>query len=100
MKFGYAMFLANKLYDLEVLPDDFEEIGLVAWEMIGNKRQRLYRYCTDINCSSNTVELPCNCDEIEAITYGFLIFILMVIPTLHGLKIIQNLERLLKIHTI
>jgi hypothetical protein len=39
--------------------------------MIGNKKQRLYRYCTDINCSSNTVELPCNCDEIEAITYGF-----------------------------
>ena len=70
-KFGYAMFLANELYDLELLPDDFEEIGLVAWRMIGNKRQRLYRYCTDINCSSNTIELPCNCDEIEAITYGF-----------------------------
>lgn len=70
-KFGYAMFLANQLYNLELLPDDFEEIGLVAWRSIGNKRQRLYRYCTDINCSSNTVELPCNCDEIEAITYGF-----------------------------
>lgn len=70
-KFGYAMFLANQLYNLELLPDDFEEIGMVAWRMIGNKRQRLYRYCTDINCSANTVELPCNCDEIEAITYGF-----------------------------
>ena len=70
-KFGYAMFLANQLYDLELSTDDFEEIGLVAWRMIGNKRQRLYRYCADINCSSNTVELPCNCDEIEAITYGF-----------------------------
>jgi len=37
-KFGYAMFLANQLYGLELLPDDFEEIGLVAWRMIGNKR--------------------------------------------------------------
>lgn len=70
-KFGYAMFLANQLYDVELSTDDFEEIGLVAWRMIGNKNQRLYRYCADINCSSNTVELPCNCDEIEAITYGF-----------------------------
>lgn len=70
-KFGYSMFLANELYDLELSADDFEEIGLIAWKMIGNKRQRLYRYCTDIDCRSNTVELPCNCDEIEAITYGF-----------------------------
>lgn len=70
-KFGYAMFLANQLYGLELLPEDFEEIGLVAWNEIGNKRQRLYRYCTDINCSLNTVELPCNCDDIEAVTYGF-----------------------------
>ena len=70
-KFGYAMFLANQMYGLELLPDDFEEIGLVAWNKIGNKRQKLYRYCTDINCSSNTVKLPCNCDDIEAITYGF-----------------------------
>lgn len=70
-KFGYAMFLANQMYGLELLPEDFEEIGLVAWNMIGNKKQKLYRYCTDINCSSNTVKLPCNCDDIEAITYGF-----------------------------
>lgn len=70
-KFGYAMFLANQLFDLELIPEDFEEIGLIAWNMIGNKRQRLYRYCTDINCSSQTVELPCNCDDIEAVTYGF-----------------------------
>ena len=42
-KFGYAMFLANQMYGLEMLPDDFEEIGLVAWNMIGNKKQKLYR---------------------------------------------------------
>lgn len=70
-KFGYAMFLANELYDLELLPDDFEEIGLVAFNRIGNKRQRLYRYCTEVDCETNTIKLPCNCDEIEAITYGF-----------------------------
>jgi hypothetical protein len=37
-KFGYSMFLANELYDLELSADDFEEIGLIAWKMIGNKR--------------------------------------------------------------
>ena len=69
--FGYAMFLANQLYNLELLPEDFEDIGLVAWRQIGNKRQRLYRYSAEINCATNTVELPCNCDDIEAVTYGF-----------------------------
>jgi len=51
-------------------PEDFEEIGLIAWERIGNKQMRLYRITLDVDCESKSVELPCNCDEIEAVTYG------------------------------
>lgn len=69
--FHAAMFQANLLYGVEVSPEDFEEIGLVAWHRIGNKRTRLYRYVADVNCSNNTVKLPCNCDIIEAVTYDF-----------------------------
>ena len=69
--FHYAMYLANSLYSMDMLPEDFEEIGLIAWGLIGNKRTRLYRTCLDIDCGTNTVQLPCNCDIIEAITYGF-----------------------------
>lgn len=71
MEFKAAMFQASMLYGLEMLPEDFEEVGLVAWNFIGNKRVRLYRFCAELNCSNNTVELPCNADIIEAVTYGF-----------------------------
>lgn len=71
MNFKSAMFQANLLYDLELSPENFEEIALIAWNFIGNKKVRLYKYCTKINCEDNSVELPCNADIIEAVTYGF-----------------------------
>jgi len=46
--FHYAMFMANSLYDLNMLPDNFEEIALVAFNMIGNKRQRIYKTCLTV----------------------------------------------------
>lgn len=69
--FHYAMFLANKLYGVNLTPDDFEEIGLIAWNKIGNKRTRIYKAVLPVNKDDNSVELPCNCDIIEAVTYGF-----------------------------
>jgi hypothetical protein len=46
--FHYAMFMANTLYNLALLPDNFEEIGLVAFNLIGNKRQRIYKTCLTV----------------------------------------------------
>lgn len=67
--FHYAMSLCQTLYGIELQEDMFEEIGLVAWGLIGNKRTKIYRYSTCMNaCSNNTIELPCNCDYIESIT--------------------------------
>jgi hypothetical protein len=34
----YAQFLADTLYGVETLPEDFEELALVAYRMIGNRR--------------------------------------------------------------
>lgn len=68
--FNAAYYTANLLYDLELKPEEFEEIGLIAWNKIGNRRTRLYRYTTSIQCPDNTVELPCNCDIVEAVTYN------------------------------
>lgn len=59
------------LYDTELTPDEFEEIGMIAWGKIGNKQTKLYKYRCKIDCSTLSVELPCNCDEIEAVTYDF-----------------------------
>jgi hypothetical protein len=68
--FHYAQFLTNSLYGLDLQTEDFEEIGLVAWNLIGNKNVKLYRFCTTLD-ESLTVDLPCNAIEVEAVTYGF-----------------------------
>lgn len=69
--FNYASVLAHSLYGIELDETDFEELALTAYRMIGNKRMKLYRYVANIDCKDLTVKLPCNCDEIEAITYFF-----------------------------
>ena len=70
-KFHTATYQANLLYGIEIPPEDAEEIGLIAYNHIGNKRYKLYRYCTKVNCQTLSIDLPCNCREIEAITYDF-----------------------------
>lgn len=69
--FRSAYAQANLLYDIELPPEEFEEIGLIAWLKIGNKQVKLYKYSTEIDRNTLTVTLPCNCDAIEAVTYGF-----------------------------
>ena len=67
--FHYAMSLANTLYDIEGDMEDMEEIGLIAYQHIGNKNTRLYKGTLDVNCIDGSIELPCNVDIIEAVTY-------------------------------
>lgn len=69
--FYSALAQANLLYDIELSEDDFAEYGLIAWELIGNKNVQLYRYRAKINCEDLSIDLPCNCDIIEAVTYDW-----------------------------
>ena len=50
--FYSAMFQANLLYGVTLNPDDFAEIGLLAWNFIGNKNTRLYKYTVDVGCNA------------------------------------------------
>ena len=68
--FNYIYTVANSLYGLELEPEQFEELGLTAWNLIGNKTVRLYNYSANISCDNLSVQLPCNCDIIEAVTYN------------------------------
>ena len=70
-KFYYSSVLLEQLYGITLTDEQFEEIGLVAWNLIGNKNYRLYRYqvCSD-NCTSE-IQLPCNCDYVESVTTGY-----------------------------
>lgn len=63
MRASYS--LVKSLYGIEANTDDFEEIALAGWELIGNKHTRLYRYTgSTIN---RELELPCNVDVIESV---------------------------------
>ena len=66
--FHYSMTLMEQLYGITLQEDAFEEIALVAWNLIGNKRYKLYRYSTCIQGCQTEVQLPCNADIIEAVT--------------------------------
>lgn len=69
--FYYALSLLDTMYGIDMEDDDFAEIALVGWNLIGNKRTRLYRYSTCVDNCEQGVELPCNYDTIEAVTTGF-----------------------------
>ena len=57
--------LVKSLYGIEANTDDFEDVALAGWELIGNKHTRLYRYTgSTIN---RELELPCNVDVIESV---------------------------------
>lgn len=58
--FHYIAVLLDLIYGIEMKDEDLEEIGLIAWNLIGNKNIKLYRYCTCIDPSDNSVTLPCN----------------------------------------
>ena len=72
--FHYIAVLLDMMYGLELEDQDVEEYGLIAWELIGNRNRRLYRYQTCINPKDNSVTLPCNALDmngescVEAVT--------------------------------
>lgn len=71
--FHYAMSLAETIYGVQMKEEDFEEIALVAWNLIGNNRTKIYRYktCTYPLGNQHAIDLPCNVDILEAVTTGY-----------------------------
>ena len=66
--FHYGLSLLETMYGINLSEEDYEEIALVAWGLIGNKRSKLYRYTVCIEPCQESLELPCNCDILEAVT--------------------------------
>lgn len=68
--FKYAITLAQMLYDVDI--NDIEmliEIGLIAYNFIGNKNTQLKTEIVNVDSKTGLVKLPCKADLIEAITY-------------------------------
>lgn len=62
--FHYVAVLLDMLYGIEMEDEELEELGLIAWNLIGNKNIRLYRYCAEIG-PDLSITLPCNLVEGE-----------------------------------
>ena len=68
--FKYAISLAQMLYDIDINDmDTLIEIGLVAYNFIGNKNTQLKSEIVNVDTKSGLVKLPCKADLVEAITY-------------------------------
>lgn len=65
--FKYAITLAQMLYDIDINDmDTLIEIGLIAYNFIGNKNTHLKSEIVDVK--NGLVKIPCKADLIEAIT--------------------------------
>ena len=60
-----AYGLANDLYGVTLSESAFENLALNAWELIGNKHTRLYRYVG--STENKELILPCNAELIESV---------------------------------
>jgi len=63
--FYTAMTMVKDFWGVSLTPDDFESYAYNAWNHIGNKDTKLYRYTTTI--SGGYIDLPCNVDIIESV---------------------------------
>ena len=65
--FKYAITLAQMLYDIDINDmDTLIEIGLIAYNFIGNKNTHLKSEIVDVK--NGLVKIPCKADLIEAVT--------------------------------
>ena len=72
--FNTAYSQIRILYGVELDQDEFENLGLIAWDKIGNKRYRLYNLESESYKDSDGayfIDLPCNCDIVEAVTANY-----------------------------
>lgn len=60
-----AYGLCDSLYGITPDENQFEDLALTAWNKIGTKHTRLYRYEGAVK--NHVLELPCNVDLIESV---------------------------------
>ena len=64
-----AYGLCDSLYGITPDENTFEDLALTAWNKIGTKHTRLYKYVGSVK--NGVLELPCNMDVIESVHIPF-----------------------------
>ena len=60
-----AYGLCDSLYGVTPDENNFEDLALTAWNKIGTKHTRLYRF--EGSVKNGILELPCNLEDIDLI---------------------------------
>lgn len=69
--YHYGLSLLETMFGISITEEDYEEISLIGWGLIGNKRCKLYRTSICVEPNQESIELPCNVDILEAVTADF-----------------------------
>lgn len=69
--YHYGLSLLETMFGISMKEEDYEEISLIGWNLIGNKRCKLYRASICVEPGISSIDLPCNCDILEAVTTDF-----------------------------
>lgn len=65
--FYTAITTCHNLYGVSLDPVEFEELGWIAWETIGNKDCRIYKFEACLN-GEDSLTLPINCERVDAVS--------------------------------
>lgn len=66
LSFKAAYPQLRELYGLELNPDEFETIGMIGWDKIGNKMLTIEKVTAQV--INGIVTLPCDVEAIESVT--------------------------------
>ena len=69
--FHYGLSLLETMFGISISEENYEEIALTGWNLIGNKRCKLYKTSICLEPCQESIELPCNADMLEAVTADF-----------------------------
>lgn len=69
--YHYGLSLLETMFGISIPEEDYEEISLVGWNLIGNKRCKLYKLSVCLDPCQDSIELPCNVDILESVTADF-----------------------------
>lgn len=66
LNFHYGILLLKQLYDIEISEIDYEELGLIAFNKIGNRRT--FTITKEFNVGNNNlINLPCEATRVKAV---------------------------------
>lgn len=66
--FHYGLILLDQMYGVQIDDLTYEEMGLIAYHSIGNRRSHLVDRAFKVDCKTNSVDLPCDAENLISVS--------------------------------